>query len=295
MKYKKKIFLQLNLFFFLICCLAIHSCTYCIGPPCLIIIYRFSIWEQSKLVENAPSVSQQFWKVLQTVPFFFVTHSGTCSGRPCPPCPPYPAAFYPDARKMWSSTWIFSLPRLQSFYEGREASTREDHLPRGKRRMNEMVCPICCRALTTEHCLRLDYCIHWRLSYYSQRGDTLQAALLTIELLSTTQFETRDPSLSLYMSTATFHRGLKALCSILVSRPKKHSIENLRTKPPLQPPHFTQLKFSHLCLVPQCAILWYPKAPVTIQLWQTPHQASGCKGPSDIQVIMGMGGGWQGC
>ena len=190
---------------------------------------------------------------------------------------------------------LFLVPRLQNFYEGREASTREDHLPRGKRRMNEMVCPICCRALTTEHCLRLDYCIHWRLSYYSQRGDTLQAALLTIELLSTTRFETQNPSLSLYMSTATFHRGLKALCSILVSRPKKHSIENLRTKPPLQPPHFTQLKFSHLCLVPQCAILWYPKAPVTIQLWQTPHQASGCKGPSDIQVIMGMGGGWQGC
>ena len=83
-------------------------------------------------------ICQQFWKVLQTVPFFFVTHSGTCSGRPCPPCPPYPAAFYPDARKMWSSTWIFSLHRLQSFYEGREASTREDHLPRGKRRMNEI-------------------------------------------------------------------------------------------------------------------------------------------------------------
>ena len=33
---------------------------------------------------------------------------------------------------------LFLVPRLQSFYEGREASTREDHLPRGKRRMNEI-------------------------------------------------------------------------------------------------------------------------------------------------------------
>ena len=31
-------------------------------------------------------------------------------------------------------------------------------------------------------------------------------------------------------------------CSILVSRPKKHSIENLRTKPPLQPPPFHSAK-----------------------------------------------------
>ena len=33
---------------------------------------------------------------------------------------------------------LFLVPRLQNFYEGREASTREDHLPRGKRRMNEI-------------------------------------------------------------------------------------------------------------------------------------------------------------
>ena len=182
-------------------------------------------------------------------------------------CPPYPAAFYPDARKMWSSTWIFSL--CLAF----RASTKEEKLLQGKIIFHEgrggwtrsMVCPICCRALTTEHCLRLDYCIHWRLSYYSQRGDTLQAALLTIELLSTTRFETRVLSLSTCL-LQPFIGGSKH-CSILVSRPKKHSIENLRTKSPLQPPHFTQLKFSHLCLVPQCAILWYPKAPVTIQLW----------------------------
>ena len=219
LKYKKKIFLQLNLFFFLICCLAIHSCTYCIGPPCLIIIYRFSIWDTEQACWKCP-ICQQFWKVLQTAPFFFVTHSGTWSGRPCPPCPPYPAAFYPDARKMWSSTWIFSL--CLAF----RASTKEEKLLQGKIIFHEgrggwtrsMVCPICCRALTTEHCLRLDYCIHWRLSYYSQRGDTLQAALLTIELLSTTRFETRVLSLSTCL-LQPFIGGSKH-CSILVSRPK---------------------------------------------------------------------------
>ena len=132
MKYKKKIFLQLNLFFFLICCLAIHSCTYCIGPPCLIIIYRFSIWEQSKLVENAPSVnnSGKFYKqfhsfLLPTAALAVVDHahhvhhtrlhSIQMRGRCDPAHGSFPCASPSEL-----------LRRKRSFYKGRSSSTREE-------------------------------------------------------------------------------------------------------------------------------------------------------------------------
>ena len=139
LKYKlyKKIFLQLNLFFFLICCLAIHSCTYCIGPPCLIIIYRFSIWDTEQACWKCP-ICQQFWKVLQTAPFFFVTHSGTCSGRPCPPCPvdivhhtqlhsiQMRGRCDPAHGSFPCASPSELLRRKRSFYKGRSSSTREE-------------------------------------------------------------------------------------------------------------------------------------------------------------------------
>ena len=160
---------------------------------------------------------------------------------------------------------------LRGWTEGGGASLWEGQLPRGRtRRMNDInglpnllscshnrtqdwtttftegtIKPFCCRITHLGHKERT----HYRQLSCSRR---LNSKLETPLSLSTCLLQ-------------PFIGGSKH-CSILVSRPKKHSIENLRTKPPLQPPHFTQLKFSHLCLVPQCAILWYPKAPVTIQL-----------------------------
>ena len=182
------------MFFLLICWLA-AAATMVAGMP---ISYHhkqifFLRYRASMLKMPHPSV-------YDAVPFYFATHSSTCPPRPAAiylvEVPQLTrgagnlTAFYPDARKIWSGLdWHLDLflvtglcspwasPSELSFYEGRWASTREEELLQGK------TSPTFCRALTTEHCLTLDYCIHhWRndqtflLLYYSsrpQREDTL--------------------------------------------------------------------------------------------------------------------------
>ena len=162
------------MFFFLICCLAIHSCTY-IGPPCLIIKYRFSVWDTEpacwKCLIRLCTMLVIFTNILFCKPQKYLQWS-TMSGcilsrrKEVEIQPELTHGSFWDPAQMdtcwdlrssldWhmlrsSPDWHmdlflvtgfcspYSSPSKPSFYEGRGTSTREDQLPRGrKRRMNE--------------------------------------------------------------------------------------------------------------------------------------------------------------
>ena len=74
--------------------------------------------------------------------------------------------------------------------------------------MRSMVCPICCLALTTEHKIGLLHSLKV-VVLLTKRGHTTSSSPNNRVALDNS-IRNSSP-LSLYMSTATFHRGLKAL------------------------------------------------------------------------------------